>query len=107
MYFKIATFAFVFLLSGCGGGGGSPAPAQPPVAQLPPSMTLFSFKASENEGLEIDLTMSELNGTFSGRTLTNVSSKDLILALNIMDPQPALVILRRLVALRPMILLIL
>ena len=78
MHFKIATFAFVFLLSGCGGGGGSPAPAQPPVAQLPPSMTLFSFKASENEGLDIDLTMSELNGTFSGRTLTNVSSKDLI-----------------------------
>ena len=78
MHFKIATFAFVFLLSGCGGGGGSPAPAQPPVAQLPPSMTLFSFKASENEGLDIDLTMSELNGTFFGRTLTNVSSKDLI-----------------------------
>ena len=78
MHFKIATFAFVFLLSGCGGGGGSSAPTQPPVAQLPPSMTLFSFKASENEGLEIDLTMSELNGTFSGRTLTNVSSKDLI-----------------------------
>jgi hypothetical protein len=78
MHFKIATFAFVFLLSGCGGGGGSSAPTQPPVAQLPPSMTLFSFKASENEGLDIDLTMSELNGTFSGRTLTNVSSKDLI-----------------------------
>ena len=78
MHFKIATFAFVFLLSGCGGGGGSSAPTQPPVAQLPPSMTLFSFKASENEGLDIDLTMSELNGTFFGRTLTNVSSKDLI-----------------------------
>ena len=78
MHFKIATFAFVFLLSGCGGGGESSASTQPPVAQLPPSMTLFSFKASENEGLDVDLTMSELNGTFSGRTLTNVSSKDLI-----------------------------
>ena len=79
MNLKLLSLSFAgLLITGCGGGGGNSAPTQPPVAALPPSMTQFSFKVTENAGLDSDLTMMELDGTFSGRTLTNASTKELV-----------------------------
>ena len=78
MQSQVVIIALAFLLAGCGGGGGSSAPIEAPVAQLPPTISQLSFLMVENTGLESDLTLTELDGVFSGRTLTNAPINELV-----------------------------
>ncbi len=75
---KMVALALTFLLAGCGGGGGDSKAVEPPIVLLPPTISQFSFLVSENAGLESDITMAELDGTFSGRTLTNAPITELV-----------------------------
>ncbi|MDA0795874.1 MAG: CotH kinase family protein [Proteobacteria bacterium] len=78
MQFQLAIVVLAFLLAGCGGGGGSSVPVEPPVVQLPPTMSQLSFLVTENAGLESDLTLTEIDRVFSGRTLTNAPINELV-----------------------------
>lgn len=90
----ILAFVFILGLSGCGGSAtteddSAPVSQVPPVVDdMPPvtsevpsdsrSMSSFSFLMENNPGLDADVTMSALDGVFSGRVETNTSVNELV-----------------------------
>ena len=69
----------VIFASGCGGGGtGSPLPLEPPVAQLAPVITMFSFLAENNADLDTDVTLTINSDNITGRIPTNIPVTDLV-----------------------------
>ena len=69
----------VFFASGCGGGGaGSSLPLEPPVTQLAPIITMFSFLAENNAELDRDVTLTINSGDIVGRIPTNIPITGLV-----------------------------
>ena len=58
MKYRIVIVMLALLNAGC---GGSSAPVEPPVLQLPPTISQFSFLMAQNSGLSSDLTLAELD----------------------------------------------